>query len=72
MDKYELIGFLLQDLRDDRESDEEDIGPALLRETTKISSYKIRVVRKSHGTLVTVKSQSFSQDSVDEHVLIED
>lgn len=36
MNKLELFGFLLQDLRDNRNLDQEDIGPAILRETTKI------------------------------------
>lgn len=46
MDKFELLGFLLQNLRDDHRPDEEDLGPALLRETTKIFELMIR-----HGHL---------------------
>lgn len=46
MDKFELLGFLLQDLRDDHGPDEEDIGPAILRETTKIFELMMR-----HGHL---------------------
>jgi len=36
MDKFELLGFFLQDLRDNHGPDEEDIDNAILRETTKI------------------------------------
>ena len=46
MNEFELVGFLLQDLRDNRESGEEDIGPAILRETTKI--YELLI---EHGHL---------------------
>jgi hypothetical protein len=46
MDKFELLGFLLQDLRDSHGPDEEDIGPAILRETTKIFQLMIQ-----HGHL---------------------
>ena len=46
MDKFELLGFMLKDLRDNREPDEEDIGPAILRETTRIYELIIR-----HGHL---------------------
>lgn len=35
-DKYELLGMLLQNLRDDHEPDEWDLKPAILRETTRI------------------------------------
>lgn len=42
MDKFELLGWLLQNLRDDHEPDEADIGPALLRETTKIYELMIK------------------------------
>ena len=46
MDKYELLCWLLQDLRDNPEPDEADIGPAILRETTKIDELMIQ-----HGHL---------------------
>ena len=46
MDKFELLGFLLQDLRDNHGPDEEDIGPAILRETTRIYDLMIQ-----HGHL---------------------
>ena len=46
MNEFELLGFLLQDLRDNGETDEEDIGPAILRETTKI--YELLI---EHGHL---------------------
>ncbi len=46
MDKYELLGFLLQDLRDNHGPDEEDLDPAILRETTKILGLMVQ-----HGHL---------------------
>jgi hypothetical protein len=46
MDKFELLGFLLQDLRDSHGPDEEDIGPSILRETTRI--YQLMI---EHGHL---------------------
>ena len=44
MNKIELIGFLLQDLRDDHEPDEEDLSLALCRETSKIFELVIHTV----------------------------
>jgi hypothetical protein len=46
MDKLQLLGFLLQDLRDSHGPEEEDLGPAILRETTKIFALMIE-----HGHL---------------------
>jgi hypothetical protein len=42
MDKYELLGFLLHNLRNDHGPDEEDIDAPRLRETTKIFELMVR------------------------------
>lgn len=42
MDKLEMLGFLLQDLRDNHDDDEEDIGAELLRETTRIYALVVK------------------------------
>ncbi|WP_316358593.1 hypothetical protein [Devosia sp.] len=46
MNNLKLLGRLLQNLRDNRDDDEADIGPALLRETSKIFQLMVR-----HGQL---------------------